>query len=519
MDIDLGAEFVYMAATLIHIKSKMLLPRDPALGPDGETAEDPRQELVDRLLEHERFKNAAEMLQQKRMIEENVWSNPQIKAFVSEDDDPGLAVTLFDLVKAFGEMLERAKNRPVYEVEAADVTVADMMRYLRDRFVEAGEGQPVFILRIFEQQRTPPRHDRAVSGRAGDGADAGRGGDAEGSVRRNRPPAASTTSTPCSLPTSPSRPSKKTTSDQAWKNWKHPRQAADPERPLRPSRSRRSRWRNCWLPEGAPPPVPVEDAQLKAVLEAIVYVAEEPLTAAQMAAALQQPAERIQASARPACRGIRQAGARRRHPGSGRRLQDGHQGGAPRGRPQLRQEPQAAAEAFAAGAGNPGRDRLQAARHGARDHGDPRRAGRRRAEDAARPQADRRGRAQERDRQADPLQDHQGVSDPVRAEGPERAALAQGIRGDPAHGVRRRGAAGTAAGRTEPAEQAPSPPDAEAPAADRRTPRRPLAPTRRARRADAGRAAAEDPLAGRRGLAAPGGADDLGAASRSTARW
>jgi segregation and condensation protein A len=152
MDIDLGAEFVYMAATLIHIKSKMLLPRDPALGPDGETAEDPRQELVDRLLEHERFKNAAEMLQQKRMIEENVWSNPQMKAFVSDDDDPGLAITLFDLVKAFGEMLERARDRPAYEVEPADVTVAEMMHYLRDCFVEAGEGQPVFILRIFEQQ-------------------------------------------------------------------------------------------------------------------------------------------------------------------------------------------------------------------------------------------------------------------------------------------------------------------------------------------------------------------------------
>ena len=79
MDIDLGAEFVYMAATLIHIKSKMLLPRDPALAAEGDAADDPRQELVDRLLEHERFKNAAEMLQQKRMIEENVWCNPQIK--------------------------------------------------------------------------------------------------------------------------------------------------------------------------------------------------------------------------------------------------------------------------------------------------------------------------------------------------------------------------------------------------------------------------------------------------------
>ena len=130
----------------------MLLPRDPALEKEGDGLEDPRQELVDRLLEHERFKNAAEMLQQKRMIEENVWSNPQMKAFVSEDDDPGLAITLFDLVKAFGEMLERARNRPAYEVETADVTVSEMMHYLRDRFVEAGEGQPVFILRIFERQ-------------------------------------------------------------------------------------------------------------------------------------------------------------------------------------------------------------------------------------------------------------------------------------------------------------------------------------------------------------------------------
>jgi len=154
MDIDLGAEFVYMAATLIHIKSKMLLPRDPALGEDGEQAEDPRQELVERLLEHERFKNAAEMLQQKRLIEENVWSNPQIKAFASADEDPGLAITLFDLVKAFGEVLERAKDRPIYEVEAADVTVPDMIRDLRDRFLALAPDQPVYILRVLAEQRS-----------------------------------------------------------------------------------------------------------------------------------------------------------------------------------------------------------------------------------------------------------------------------------------------------------------------------------------------------------------------------
>ena len=66
-DVDVAGEFIYTASLLIHIKSKMLLPRAPS-GPD-DAAEDPRRELVERLLEHERFKNAAQMLQQKQMLE------------------------------------------------------------------------------------------------------------------------------------------------------------------------------------------------------------------------------------------------------------------------------------------------------------------------------------------------------------------------------------------------------------------------------------------------------------------
>src|SRR5690242_1503369 len=154
MDIDLGAEFVYMAATLIHIKSKMLLPRDPALTPEGEMAEDPRLELVDRLLEHERFKNAAQMLQQKRLIEENVWSNPQIQNYLAEDPDPGLAVSLFDLVKAFGEILDRVKNRPIYEVIGEDISVPDMILHLTSLLRRAADGEPVRIMPLFERQRS-----------------------------------------------------------------------------------------------------------------------------------------------------------------------------------------------------------------------------------------------------------------------------------------------------------------------------------------------------------------------------
>src|SRR5262249_40727563 len=153
LDIDLGAEFVYMAATLIHIKSKMLLPVDPELQKMA-AEEDPRQELVERLLEHERFKNAAQMLQQKRLIEENVWSNPQIRSYLEEDQDPGLTVTLFDLVKAFGEILDRVKNRPVYEVIGEDVSVPDMILHLVSLFKRAEENETIRILPLFERQRT-----------------------------------------------------------------------------------------------------------------------------------------------------------------------------------------------------------------------------------------------------------------------------------------------------------------------------------------------------------------------------
>jgi segregation and condensation protein A len=149
MNIELSAEFVYMAATLIHIKSRTLLPRDPELDAIEPEA-DPRKELVDRLLEHERFKSAAEMLHQKRVVEEAVWSNPQMALFREEIGDPGLAVTLFDLVKTFQEVLERAKNRPLYEVSGEDVSVPDMIRYLRQVF--SGENSTIPARDLFERQ-------------------------------------------------------------------------------------------------------------------------------------------------------------------------------------------------------------------------------------------------------------------------------------------------------------------------------------------------------------------------------
>lgn len=152
LDIELSSEFVYMAATLIHIKSRLLLPRDPELDKIA-PEEDPRQELVHRLLEHERFKNAAEMLQQKRVIEEAIWSNPQIDQFLSAEEGPALAVTIFDLVKTFQGVIDRAKNRPVYEIGKETVSVPEMIQFLQ-RELARSRRHPLSATKLFERQRS-----------------------------------------------------------------------------------------------------------------------------------------------------------------------------------------------------------------------------------------------------------------------------------------------------------------------------------------------------------------------------
>jgi len=88
------------------------------------------------------------------MIEENVWSNPQIKAYLAEEEDPGLSVTLFDLVQSFGEILDRLKNRPVYEITNEDVSVPDMIVHLTSMLRRAENNEPIRIIPLFERQRS-----------------------------------------------------------------------------------------------------------------------------------------------------------------------------------------------------------------------------------------------------------------------------------------------------------------------------------------------------------------------------
>jgi segregation and condensation protein A len=149
-DVDVAAEFIYTASLLIHIKSKMLLPRDPdATGVE----EDPRMELVNRLLEHERFRTAAQMLLQKQQIEDAVWTNPSLSEFrETEGAEPELAADVVDLVKTFQQILNRARSRPTFDVQDDNVSVAQMIEYVRRRL--SLEDKPVRLKSLLRSLRS-----------------------------------------------------------------------------------------------------------------------------------------------------------------------------------------------------------------------------------------------------------------------------------------------------------------------------------------------------------------------------
>ena len=137
LNIDVAGEFIFMAATLIHIKSRLLLPPDPTAPPEEQ--EDPRADLVHRLLEHEQFKNAAEMLNSKRLVEDAMWSQAGLGEFAEAEDEPGLAVSVFDLISVFREILDRAKKRPQIQIQREDVSVAQMVEHVK-RLLRASPG-------------------------------------------------------------------------------------------------------------------------------------------------------------------------------------------------------------------------------------------------------------------------------------------------------------------------------------------------------------------------------------------
>src|SRR5271167_4475885 len=137
----------------------MLLPPDPFAPEEGQP-EDPREELVQRLIEHEKYKNAAQLLYQKQQIEENVWSKPDKSLYNDESTEGDLVVSLVDLVRVFQQVLERKKEVTRIELQHETFTVAQMIAQLRSQILSS-DTNSVSLIQFFEA--CPSRHAMIVA--------------------------------------------------------------------------------------------------------------------------------------------------------------------------------------------------------------------------------------------------------------------------------------------------------------------------------------------------------------------
>ena len=148
LDIAVAADFLVMASTLIEIKSKMLLPRDPNAEAAGDEIEDPRQELVDRLLEYEKYKSAAQMLYEKTTLEQAVFARGKIE---SDDSNAEIDASVFDLLTVFQKIVARRVEEIKMEIHREEISLADMIRDLKRRIFDKGE---LSLLTFFEEMHT-----------------------------------------------------------------------------------------------------------------------------------------------------------------------------------------------------------------------------------------------------------------------------------------------------------------------------------------------------------------------------
>ena len=146
LDIAVAGDFLVMAATLIELKTRMLLPRDPFAAAEEE--DDPRRELVDQLLEYQKYKAAAQMLWSRATVERAVFKRAEIE---TDKNNPEVTVGLFDLLKVFQEILARHKEEVLMEIEREEISMSEMLERLRNMVMSAGE---VNLRVFFEQARS-----------------------------------------------------------------------------------------------------------------------------------------------------------------------------------------------------------------------------------------------------------------------------------------------------------------------------------------------------------------------------
>jgi len=147
LDITVATDFLVMAATLIEIKSKMLLPRDES-ELVGEDIEDPREELVRALLEHQTFKNAAGMLYERVQLEQAVFARGKIE---SDENNAEINATLYDIVTVFQKILARHREEVQMEIEREEISMAEIIRDLKHRLTTLNE---ISVVKYFEEMKS-----------------------------------------------------------------------------------------------------------------------------------------------------------------------------------------------------------------------------------------------------------------------------------------------------------------------------------------------------------------------------
>jgi len=138
LNLDVAGDYLVMAATLIHVKSKMLLPRpETAAAVEGED-DDPRDALVRRLLEHQKFKAAAELLHEREQVRSAQWQRPdgRVGELADEGSEPELEVDLFSLLTAFQAVVQRAMHRPKVFLPAEQISMEARIEQLLARLSE-----------------------------------------------------------------------------------------------------------------------------------------------------------------------------------------------------------------------------------------------------------------------------------------------------------------------------------------------------------------------------------------------
>lgn len=151
LDIAVAGDFLVMASTLIYIKSKMLLPPPPPdsiLASDENLLEDPRAELVARLLEYQKYKSAANMLYSRGEVESACYTRGAID---TDKNNPEVSATVFDLLRVFREMLTRAESAVEMEIHRDEVTMAEKMAQIESLLAVKSE---VNLRELFALSRT-----------------------------------------------------------------------------------------------------------------------------------------------------------------------------------------------------------------------------------------------------------------------------------------------------------------------------------------------------------------------------